>query len=483
MTDDRFDKDLRDALDRLMAERAPADLRIRVGRVLAQPAIDPRPARWRGVRLAGGLALAGTLALGVLAVVMWPRPSGVATPSGSAGMPSPIASSSPASSWPAELGMPVVTVPSASVRQTTVQDLMAERAGSAPAGPFAYLVGSGDTSIRVVDIGGGSVRTSASPTHADERVIAVLHDDRWLVIETATPLDACQPPVATRAGWRILAASLGSDGMPGAFDVVDSGVASWPFLLPGSFGMDCAHPVPPPLALNAGIVAYAIDETGGAGPATTVVIRPLDLPPGSCCQTLTASRQVVQLALSPTAVAWVESANGLKPDDVPDWRVVEGTLADGATAAVPVGETAGKAHEELPFIVLDGTAVLASLDQYEASSGTVVRVDGGRIETVDPGHANRSCGAVWGGGGVAVLVCSGILPDPGSSPMDQQWLATWSAEAGLRAVAAGSRLVSPMASWVAADWLVWDGVGKMPDGTDGTSYSALSLRALAAAMP
>ncbi|MGC8633880.1 MAG: glycerophosphodiester phosphodiesterase [Candidatus Limnocylindrales bacterium] len=74
-----------------------------------------------------------------------------------------------------------------------------------------------------------------------------------------------------------------------------------------------------------------------------------------------------------------------------------------------LGETGGAAHPGPPGIVLDGNALVASLNQYEASSGTVVRVAGGEVTAIDPGHPQRNCGAVGAQGSLVVLDCNGSV--------------------------------------------------------------------------
>lgn len=157
------------------------------------------------------------------------------------------------------------------------------------------------------------------------------------------------------------------------------------FEVPGSAGLACPYPAIPPVALAAREVAYSIEASGAA---STVLVRPL--PTGTFgltyARTYASPSQVYQVALSATAVGWSETANGLTDGPTPDWRVMTASIMSGAPRQVPLGVVAGPAHVTLPSLLLDGNAVIASLDQFTGASGTVVRVDDGRVETVDPGH-------------------------------------------------------------------------------------------------
>jgi hypothetical protein len=162
---------------------------------------------------------------------------------------------------------------------------------------------------------------------------------------------------------------------------------------------------------------------------------------------------VYQIALSSTAVAWSETANGLTGGHTPDWRVMTASIAGGSPHRVPLGVVAGPAHIFPPSLLLDGKAVIASLDQFSGVSGTVVRVDGDTVETVDPGHANRQCEAVGADGGLVVLDCSGVTMSGDTATAIPSWVAVWSAGSGLRALG-GSAAV---AVGIANGWAVGTG--------------------------
>ena len=220
-----------------------------------------------------------------------------------------------------------------------------------------------------------------------------------------------------------------------------------------------ASPVPfpatPPVALAAGRVAYAVEAPGAA---STVLVRPL--PTGTFgltyARTYASPSQVYQIALSSTAVAWSETANGLTDGPTPDWRVMTAPITSGSPHQVPLGIVAGPAHIFPPSLLLDGNAVIASLDQFSGASGTVVRVDGAKIEMVDPGHPHRDCGAGGADGGVIVLYCSGTTIS-GNTGTLTSWVAVWSVASGLRALGGGAAM-APVELWTANGWAVWTGV-------------------------
>ena len=359
-------------------------------------------------------------------------------------------------------GMPVVVVDPGAMRSALIPERPTEQAGSAPTGPYAYLLGIADSryqSLFVADAGGGSERQVPLALLAGEQIDEVVTDEGWIVVAVSRPatpsptesqLTCAQLERQPRA-WRILAAPLDRGGMPALpFARVDAGVASRAFELPQGAGLSCPYPAVPPVAVAADTVAYAVESAPGG--ASGVVIR--SLPTRALLRSYASPSQVYQLVLSSTTVAWSETANGLTDGQTPDWRVMTASTTRGAPRQVPLGVVAGRGHEFPPGLLLDGTAVIASLDQFTGSKGTVVRVDGDQIETIDPGHANRNCWAAGAARGVVVLDCNGTTVNGDTAAMTS-WVAVWSAASGLRAL--GVLTVPAVELWINSGWAVWTG--------------------------
>jgi hypothetical protein len=487
MTDDPFDQDLRETLRRLMDEPAPADLRRRVARAQVEPS-GPR-ARTMRPRLAwfaAAVAILAVLAVPVAVSMLAPRPPvtgttqpapGSPTASASATSPVPLASAAPTlPPWANQLGMPLLTVSPSVVRSVTTADPPTAIAGGAPTGPFAYVVGGDGNRVQVVDIGGGSVRTAdPTPVHAGERAQQVLSNGSWLVLEVVSDADPCT--VSTPMTWRIVVAPVGTDGMPGAFADVAKGAVKAQFQAADVRGMNCPKDVVPPAALAGDRLAWAIQASSALDTGSIVSIQPINAL-GVAPSRLETPTLVTQLALSGEAIAWVEEENGMANGFKPAWRVMEAPLATLTPGPVDVGEVAGRDHSEAPWVVLDGSAVFASRDQYAAGSGTVVRVDGGRLETLDPGMQGRSCGAFAADAGRALLSCGNSKVQNGVGYMVGDYLAVWTAADGLRAITIGTSIPSPFDTWLRQGWLG----GGAGDGSSATFF-AIPLDALGSPSP
>ncbi len=374
---------------------------------------------------------------------------------------SPASSPSPATPVIVDEGMPSMVVPPAATRMAPIPDSSGVQAGDTPTGPYAYVQGIGSRTLYVADAGGGSERVVPLPLAVDEQIDEVRTDGSWIVVAVSGPATpgatssglTCRQQEQQPRAWRILSAPLGADGLPSdSFRKIDAGVASRAFEVPGAKGLACPYPATPPVALAAPEVAYAVEASGAA---STVVVRAL--PTGTLIQTYASPSQVYQIALSSTAVAWSETANGLTDEQTPDWRVMTASITTGSSHQVgpltphqvPLGIVAGPAHEPLPSLLLDGNALIASLDQFSGVSGTVVRVNGDTVETVDPGHANRQCAAVGAEGGLVLLSCNGTTMSGDVATGSRSWVAVWSAASGLRALSDGTAI------GIEAGWAVW----------------------------
>ncbi len=477
MTDDELEQRLRAHYRAIDPAAAPGGLGLRIydglNRRSSRPAIIVRTRPAFAAVLAAVLIVAVGLGLGLRPGGFLASPGASPTPPASPqpSSPSPSASASPARPRPTltDEGMPVLDIPPAASRIAPIPDSPAVQAGAAPTGPYAYLRGIAGKTLFVADAGGGSERQVSLALLADERIDEVLTDRSSIVVAvsraattgaTESQLSCKQLERQPRA-WRILAAPLGADGLPRvSFRQIDAGVASRPFELPQSAGLACPYPATPPVALAASRVAYAVEAATGA--ASTVVVR--SLPDGSLVRSYASPSRVYQVAVSNTAVAWSETANGLTDGQTPDWRVMTASTMAGAPRQVPLGVVAGPRHAFPPSLLLDGNALIASLDQFAGESGTVVRADGDQIETVDRGRAHRNCGAAGADGGVIVLYCNGTTMSGNTATMTS-WVAAWSAASGLRALGGGVT-IAPGDLWTDNGWAMWTGV-------DAHQHSAL----------
>ena len=380
-------------------------------------------------------------------------------PSSSAALPSLTSSPTPTPSSTAPVvvdeGMPSMVVPPAAIRMAPIPDSPGVQVGGTPTGPYAYLQGIGNRTLFVADAGGGSERAVPLVLAVGEQIDEVRTDGSWIVVAVSGPATpgasesglTCRQQESQPRAWRILAAPLGADGLPSdSFRKIDAGVATRAFEAPGAQGLDCPYPAIPPVALAADRVAYAVEASGAT---SSVFMR--SLRDGSLVRTHSSPSQVYQIALSSTAVAWSETANGLTDGQTPDWRVMSTSGTTGSPREVPLGIVAGPAHVFPPSLLLDGNAVIASLDQFSGVSGTVVRVDGNTVDTVDPGHANRQCEAVGADGGLVLLACNGTTLSGDTATAVPSWVGVWSAASGLRSVGDGAAI------GIEAGWAVWTG--------------------------
>ena len=396
--------------------------------------------------------------------------------------PSPTASPEPTlPDWAGQLGMPIAAVLPSAVRTLTPPDPLTDVAGGAVTGPFSYAVsdtgagtGTGAT-IEVVDIGGGSVRSVPSPASATEGVTQLLAGDGWLVASLSSPAGNC-PPTGTATTWRIVAAPIGADGMPGAFGEVDAGAMTGkelPFELPGfAYTGTCSDPYSPPLALTGNRLAWAVPASGAADAGSVVKVQWLDTPDVAKVQ-LVARTRVLALALSADAIAWVESSNGLANGGHASWRVLE---SDGPVrplarmAPVNIGQTASAADHALPDIFLDGAALIVTRSYPGTQSTSIARVSGGRVEVLTAKQDSHPCWAFAAAYGRVLMECA---PYPG--------LVTWTATGGLRALVVGTSFVDPSLAevWVRNRW-----VGGIKQSDSGPpTYFAIPLDAIETAAP
>jgi hypothetical protein len=482
MTDERFEQDLQATVERLLDQRAPGELRDRVDQALSRPPVAlERNHRQAWLRFAAPLAAA--IAVGVIGLAVFRPLLSPVAPAGSPLAPAAV-SPAPASAsasvapatvppWASQIGLPIVTVPVEDVRSAVTADPPSAARGAPPTGPFVYLADINQRAPAVVDVGGGSVRIAGETVvHGEERVVQILSSEHWLVLEVVSAADPCVD--TSPMTWRIVAAPLGSDGMPGAFTEVAKGAVKAEFQSAVVLGMNCAKEVPPPVALAGDSLAWSVQTSASLDTGSTVSIQPLnalDVAPSS----FATQTYVTQLALSTEMIAWVEEENGLANGGKPVWQAFDAPMANlVARQAVDVGETPSNDHAEPPWLVLDGSVLYANLDQYAAVKGTVVRIAGGERQVIDPGRLNQNCFAVSAEAGVLLLTCQG-----NANATSFEFNAVWSAETGLRAVAVGPTIPGTLSAVLRPGWLV------ISDSVEsgGRSFTAIPLSALASPGP
>ena len=105
-----------------------------------------------------------------------------------------------------------------------------------------------------------------------------------------------------------------------------------------------------------------------------------------------------------------------------------------------------------------------------------MRVVGGEVTTLDPGHAQRNCGAVGAQGGLVVLACNGSVIQGDTATATGSWLAVWSPTSGLRAVTGDTLPTDVSQVSLVNGWVLWTGT----DASQRPVLAALPIAALRA---
>lgn len=350
----------------------------------------------------------------------------------------------------------LATVPLARQAPGSSPEDFAPQPGGPPTGPYVYLGAArwlpGLRQLSVVDVGGGSVRAVPVPLAPDESLADVQTSGGRLLVLTWLQ-QGPRPehegvPCGSLSGhpieWRLLAASIGADGLPaGSWRTLDSGVASRRYADPSAM-VSCDDPLIPALATSGDVVAYAVDRPTPAYPAgSRIVLR--SLVTGGVVRVIDTATQVLDLALSTTSVAWVESPNALVPGPVTRWRVMRAPLASGIAAEVPLAVPGHVWRYAPQRLALDGDAVVDNPGQSVVGWASVVRSAGSSVVLLNP-SPDLDCAPIGGVSGVALLSC---LADGYN-----ERIATWSAGHGLRIV--GAPLAADIDSEVVMNgWVTW----------------------------
>ena len=356
----------------------------------------------------------------------------------------PSATPVPPSTLPPYVDMPVVSVPGWS---PVAVEVHSSKRKPPVVGPFYYDDGLNNGDLDVTDIGTGSVRTIRLPLRKNEVSSALDANQRWLVVEADKGVESCEgegPGVA----WRLLVASLGADGLPRkAFRAVAAGCTQ-AFELSG--------------ALSGSRLAYAPPADVWQSGSTVVVVNLQADGSGVPVAKYPAHWQVVDVAASSEAVAWIESANGTSNRGMRGWAVKLARDGDPAPSEVNVGDHGAKSYPE--SFALDGTAVVASLSSPTFPSEPVVRSDGGSVSVVAPVAPGRTCTALGTAGTHVVLECYGS---------EYEWLAVWSSWGGLRAIGVDGAPVTDDGAWIVGGRLIWEDLTSGADVYNSVPLSVL----------
>lgn len=394
------------------------------------------------------------------------------------GAPSALATLGP--DWQAQIDLPVAALSpdlarTASMAATVPTDPAPSGSPSgSPRGPFLYHPGGAPQSIAVLDIGRATSSVLSAPVKTGEFITATVTDGSWLAVEI-TAEQPCAPSVL----WRLLVVRLVS-GMP------VSGAKGFKEIARGAVtgrvmnGQDCPQSAPPPIALVAGRIAWVQERDGGKSSAVEV----RDLAGTGGQWTFLSDQHVVELALSSEAMAWVESSDPLALQSQwsgaragiarPDWVAKVAGLSDRAAHEVELvpGATIPPTPP-VPTIVLDGSAVIATLFSPDLTRSSVVRADASGRTVIDPWGTEHSCAAQSAVGGVVLLICQwpAIVRSADGQDSPLMLPAVWTRSAGLRVLT--FRVDEPTEAMWAASWSGWAILGGR------LSWTAVELREIA----
>lgn len=411
-----------------------------------------RRVSWRPLSLVAIAALAA-VAVAALADRPSPVPSPLtaqttATPAAPTASPSPATEepSAPATLgpyWPAQIGLPLITVPADAARLTVRQpDVSASPAGSA-SGPFIYspfALGEAPDSVGMLDVGRGTQYTLPLPLKTGESLVGSRTDGTWL----AVGVQGQDPNDATTMPWRLLVARLSPDGHAvggaGGFAQVAAGKEVGRKIA----GQDGLLMRAPQFELVAGRLVWAEESPSGAG--SVVRVRALD---SRHTTTFKLKQYAAQLALSADAVAWLESPDPaaadyppgiVPPAGAPAWQVMEVGPGDAEPHWVDIGVHGTQGGVPMPQIVLNSSAVVATLFGQDGSPTKVVQVDPAGLTVIDDGSHGRACTASAASDGVVLLACGwpGITRASNGQTNPLYLGATWTPSRGLRVITIGS---------------------------------------------
>jgi hypothetical protein len=449
MHNERFERD--DPGIEVFDVEAPRASRSRTDRAAADR--RRRGVNWRPISLlaAAALAAVAVVALADYRPSALPSPSAAtttATPVATTASPSPTAeaASAPATLgpyWPAQIDLPVITVPAEAARVAAIQpDTSVLPAGSS-SGPFLYWpLADAPRTVNLVDIGRNTQTAQPLPLKKGEQFMGSATDGAWLAVVAGEADRRCGPDMP----WRLLVARVGPDGLPvggtGGFAQVARGKAIG-HKVPDQG--DCLVTPAPQFKLVAGRLAWTEESSSGGG--SVVRVRALDQ---GGTTSFASEQHAVELALSAEAVAWVASPDptaGAFPAAMPrpgvarpDWQVMEVGPGDAAPHSVDLGVSGTGGGVPLPQVVLNGSAVVASLVGQDLSTASVVQVDAAGLTVIDDGSHGRSCTASAAADGVVLLACGwpGITRTFNGQDTPVWMGAAWTPSGGLRVVTLGT---------------------------------------------
>ena len=420
-----------------------------------------------------------------------PMPSGTGVFVAPSQAPTPVSSPAATGVAPTPSGvLPALDLPTLSVPAASLHT-MPGNGGLVTWGSHVYAVDeplrSGHASIVVTDLVTGTAFRTTIPLLAGETTVppdgfadpatTVAVDDHWLVVVVWKRLGSTGGEVSTPCtgheeqplAWRVLVARVdpSSGRIVGGFRVLDRGVSSHRFTLPGQ-GEGCGGPRTPRVSLSGDQIAYTVEESDATAPfATRVEIR--TLPSGLLRRSVERPDEVLFVKLSGGTLAFTETQDASTVTN-PRWSVEWSTVVDQAPTVVVAGRQ-DPGYVAPPDIALDGNLLSWQLLRQRGSGLWVESLGSSPVQVVP---ARLTC---WLGGVTDGWVVMGCYPTgyqaSGVTPYQP---VVWSAATGLRQLAGVPRVVASSPPAVGAGWLSIDG------GTDiqpnGTLYG-LSLHDLA----
>lgn len=348
-----------------------------------------------------------------LASLPAPGPTASATPRASA------SATPPAGAGPTLEGLPLVTLAEEWSQAIPDADL------DASWGSRVYLHTGGDwyefedgpptflpVELLMLDLANGTSTVIESPLADDEDLELMQTDGGYLVLEAfrrlAPPGDdssACPQEFTRPMAWRLLAAPLGSDGLPsGPFEVLDSGTASRVFTPVDEEGPDCPATVLPAVAVRNDAVAYAIEAPSPGNPwASRIILRGLS--DGATLRSETTRAPIAAVVLDDGLLAWTERQDVSVPSDAT--TVLRMIAPLGAPVRTVSLSTVGAEPQWGGLTAAGGFLVYAAWHPGGMAPPSVWMLDpSGTAQQISPAGSECYLGAA--GGGMAILGCSDL---------------------------------------------------------------------------
>ncbi len=302
-----------------------------------------------------------------------------------AALASPPPTLTPPSQQPLEVGEAVLPTPSSAVVASLAGALVTAR------GPLFYTAYPSDGTfedLRVTDVRYGSSVAIGLPVAAGEDIDWAESDGTYLAVMVSTPSEPIDweqedcPSAASRPlAWRLLAATLGPDGVPsGSFETIATGVARRVF---DGGPEGCPFTMAPSVAIDGGVVAYAVEAPSRADRwASRIVLQRLS--DGTAIRTVMTDDPVDAMWLSAGAVVWAEQPDvSAAPNG--SWQLFVSTTESPARHAVEVPDAG--ARPDWVHVSLVGAQIVYQAEYNEGDAPSPVwriPVNGGTPERLSP---------------------------------------------------------------------------------------------------